>query len=81
MPPPPFARPQEDRLNLVEAARTCDRIFIGTDSAPHAIGMKESGGGAGRKRRPPSFEDGAPSAPLEGPSEGVGRAYAPQSAA
>ena len=38
----PILKTEQDRRALVEAARSCDRIFIGTDSAPHEIGKKES---------------------------------------
>jgi len=38
----PILKTEEDRKALLEAVRVCDRIFIGTDSAPHAIGNKEN---------------------------------------
>ena len=42
----PILKTEDDRQALVQAATSgCDRIFLGTDSAPHAIGMKESGCG------------------------------------
>jgi len=39
----PILKTEEDRQALVAAATSgCDRIFLGTDSAPHAIGNKET---------------------------------------
>lgn len=38
----PILKTEADRKALVAAATSgCERIFLGTDSAPHAIGMKE----------------------------------------
>ena len=41
----PILKTEADRKAIVEAVRVCDRIFLGTDSAPHAIEKKESGCG------------------------------------
>jgi dihydroorotase len=39
----PILKTEADRQALLKAATSgCDRIFLGTDSAPHAIGAKES---------------------------------------
>ena len=43
--------------------------------------FQETGAPAGLKMASTLSEHSAPSAPLDGPSEGVGLAYAPQSAA
>ena len=41
----PILKTEADRKAIVEAVRVCDRLFLGTDSAPHAIDKKESGCG------------------------------------
>lgn len=42
----PILKTEDDRQALVAAATSgCPRIFLGTDSAPHAVGTKESGCG------------------------------------
>jgi len=42
----PILKTEEDRRALLDALRTgCPRLFLGTDSAPHAIGRKETGCG------------------------------------
>lgn len=39
----PILKREEDRQALLAGIRTgCDRLFLGTDSAPHAVGRKES---------------------------------------
>ena len=38
----PILKTEEDRLALIDAVRSgCDRIFLGSDSAPHAVDNKE----------------------------------------
>ena len=37
----PIAKRKEDRDAVLGAAIHCDKVFLGTDSAPHAIGRKE----------------------------------------
>ena len=42
----PILKTEADRVALLAAATSgCERIFLGTDSAPHALGMKETGCG------------------------------------
>ena len=42
----PILKTEEDRQSLLRAvASGCPRVFLGTDSAPHTIGAKESGCG------------------------------------
>jgi len=39
----PILKTEEDRLALLGALRSgCERLFIGTDSAPHALGRKQN---------------------------------------
>ena len=39
----PILKTEEDRQALLGALRSgCERLFLGTDSAPHAVGRKQS---------------------------------------
>ena len=50
----PILKTEEYRKALLEAVRVCDRVFLGTDSTPHAIGNKENSCGCAEPEAPRS---------------------------